>query len=154
MARTCGAHSFRPRVRPSSPLPTVEQSTPPAIAAATSHTPIRAAPAPRRYDTQVGPTPPSPAHSRPSLRAPPPSRVGLRTRTSHLVRGHRSPITHMFRVQLMTYPRIFSLLLLSDASSSIAAPLQAIQIAIPRKCIVRHIMISQPFLSILSSEIL
>ena len=69
----------------------------------------------------------------------------LRTRASHLVEGHRSPIAHLFKVQLMTYPRIYSLLLLSGASSSIAAPLQAIQIAIPGKCTTRHIMIFPAF---------
>ena len=78
----------------------------------------------------------------------------LRTRASHLVRGHRSPIPHLFKVQLMTYPRICPLLLLSDAPSSIAAPLQAIQIAVPGKCTARHIMIFQPLLLIPSSEIL
>ena len=66
---------------------------------------------------------------------------GLRTRASHLVRGHRSPIPHLFRVQLMTSPRIYPLLLLSDAPSSIATQLQAIQFAVPWKCTARYIMI-------------
>ena len=44
---------------------------------------------------------------------------GLRTRVSNLVRGHKSPIPHQFKVQLMTYPRICPLLLLSGAPSSI-----------------------------------
>ena len=59
MARTRGGHSFRPRVRPSSAS---RQSTPAVAAAAASHAPVPAAPTPRRYDTQVEPTPPSPAH--------------------------------------------------------------------------------------------
>ena len=80
-------------------------------------------------------------------------RPGLRTRASHLVRGHRNPIPHLFRVQLMTYPWICPLLLLSGAPSSIAAPLQAIQIAVSGKCTARHIMIFHLLLPIPSSEI-
>ena len=75
MARTRGAHSFRPRVRPSSPPPTVGQSTPPAAAAAASYAHVPATLTPRKYDTRVGPTPPSPAHPRPSRRASPPTRA-------------------------------------------------------------------------------
>ena len=77
MARTHGGHSFRPRVRPSFPPPAVGQSTPPAAvpAASPSSTPVPTAPTPRKYDTRVGPTPPSPAHPRPSRRAPPPKRA-------------------------------------------------------------------------------
>ena len=63
-------------MRPSSPPPAAGQSTPPAVTA--SHTLVPTAPTPRRYDTRVGPTPPSPAHPRPSQRAPPP----IRARTS------------------------------------------------------------------------
>ena len=51
------------------------QGTPPAIAAAASHAPVPAAPAPCRCDTWVGPTPPSPTHPRSSQRAPPPKRA-------------------------------------------------------------------------------
>ena len=80
--------------------------------------------------------------------------LGLWTWAIHLVRGHRSPIPHMFKVQLMTYPRICPLLLLSGVPSSIVAPLQAIQIVVPGKCTARHIMIFQPLLLIPSSEIL
>ena len=65
MAKTHGGHSFRPRVRTSSPPPTAEQSSPPAA----SSTLVPTVPTPRRYDTRVGPTPPSPAHPRPSWRA-------------------------------------------------------------------------------------
>ena len=60
-------------MRPSSPPPAVGQSTPPAATA--SHTLVPIAPTPHRYDTRVGPTPPSPAHQRPSRRAPPPIRA-------------------------------------------------------------------------------
>ena len=92
MARTHGVHSFRPRVRPSSPPLVAGQSTPPAAAAAASHAPVPIASAPRKYDTWVGPTPPSLAHPRPSHRA----------RASHLVGGLRSPIRHLFMGKLMT----------------------------------------------------
>ena len=68
-------HSFRPRVSPSSPPPAVEQSTPLATVAATSPAPVPTALTPRRYDTWVGPTPPSPAHPRLSQRAPPSKRA-------------------------------------------------------------------------------
>ena len=70
-------------------------------------------------------------------------RPGLQTQARHLVRGPRSPIRHLSRDQLMTSPRICLLLLLSSVPSSIAAPLQAIQIEVPRKCTARHIMIFQ-----------
>ena len=63
-------------MRPSSPPLAVGQSTPPVAAA--SHAPVPTALTPRRYDTLVGPTPPSPAHPRPPRRAPPP----IRARTS------------------------------------------------------------------------
>ena len=71
MARTRGGHIFRPWVRSSSPPPAAEQSTPPVVAptASPSPAPVPTAPAPRRYDTWVRPTPPSPAHPRPSRRA-------------------------------------------------------------------------------------
>ena len=39
---------------------------------------------------------------------------GHRTLASHLARGHRSPVRHMSRDQLMTSPRICPLLLSSD----------------------------------------
>ena len=68
-------HSFRPRVHPSSPPPIVGQGTPPTAAAAASNAPVPTAPAPRRYDTRVGPTPPSPHHPWPSQRAPSPKRA-------------------------------------------------------------------------------
>ena len=96
MAKTHGGYSFKPRVRPSSPppadvvaapadvavpacaavpvgasAPAADQSTPPATAAAASYAPVPAAPAPRRYDTRVGPTPLFPPHSWSSQRAPP-----------------------------------------------------------------------------------
>ena len=80
MARTHGGHNFRPRVRPSSPPLAAGQSTPPIAVATASHALVPTAPAPRRYDTRVGPTPPSPAYPRPSRRAPPPKRA----RTSNL----------------------------------------------------------------------
>ena len=75
MARTREGHSFRPRVRPSSPPLAAGQSSPPATAAAASLAPIPTTLAPRKYDTRVGPTPPSPADQRPSRRAPPPTRA-------------------------------------------------------------------------------
>ena len=62
MARTRGGHSFRPRVRPSSPPPAAGQSSPHVAAAATSPAPVPTALAARRYDTRVGPTLPSSAH--------------------------------------------------------------------------------------------
>ena len=97
MAKTRGGHSHRPRVRTSSPLPadssnpsphpataaaappttvapTASQGTP-AMAVAASHAPVPTAPAPRRYDTRVGPTPPSPLHPRPTQRGPPSKRA-------------------------------------------------------------------------------
>ena len=75
MARTRRAHSFRPRVPPSSPPPTTGQSTPPATAVATSHAPVPVASAPRRYDTWVGPTLPSLAYLRPSRRSLSPTKA-------------------------------------------------------------------------------
>ena len=77
MARTRGGHNFKPRVRPSSPPPAAGQSSPVAAAAAAAPAAspalapalVPTTPAPRRYDTWVGPTPPSPAHPRPSRKA-------------------------------------------------------------------------------------
>ena len=91
MVKTHGRRAFRPRVRCSSPPPASSSSPaapavapPPAApavaqgsaavgsssAAPASHPSGAAAPAPRRYHTQVGPTPLSPPHSRPSPRSP------------------------------------------------------------------------------------
>ena len=66
MARTCGGHSFRPRVHPSSQPFAAGQSTPPAAtpAASPSNTLVPTTLATRRYDTRVGPTLPSPTHPR------------------------------------------------------------------------------------------
>ena len=77
MARTRGGHSFGPWVHPSSPPPAARQSTPLTAppAASLSIAPILIALVPRRYDTRVSPTPPSPAHPRPSRTAPPPTRA-------------------------------------------------------------------------------
>ena len=97
MAKTRGGLHFKPRIRPSSLPPTdvaavpasavapstaaspanfaapsIGQSSPPAVAPAASQAPIPVAPAPHRYDTWVRPTPP---HSWPSHRAPPPKRA-------------------------------------------------------------------------------
>ena len=91
MVKTQGGSAFRPRVRCSShppagsSCPAAPAVAPPAAALATaqgsaavgsssiapaSHSSGAAAPAPRRYHTQVGPTPLSPPHSRQSRRAP------------------------------------------------------------------------------------
>ena len=45
------------------------------VAAAASPSSAPAVPTPRRYDTRVGPTPPSPYHPRLSRRAPPPKKA-------------------------------------------------------------------------------
>ena len=98
MAKTRGGHSssYRLHVQPSSPPP-IDAAPPPAgppttdpavapaadmatyataaVAVQGVHTLTPAAPAPRRHDTWVGPTPPSPPHPRPSRRAPPPKRA-------------------------------------------------------------------------------
>ena len=91
MAKTRGGLHFKPRIRPSS-LPPVDvatvpasvvtpsttaapatgQSSPPTVAPVASQAPVPIGPAPHRYDTWVGPTPP---HPRPSRRAPPPKRA-------------------------------------------------------------------------------
>ena len=100
MAKTHGAHSYRPRVRQSS-TPHADTSTPgasagPSAPAACPSTSAAASPAPatvqgtatadaegssfvapahRRYHTRVGPTPPAPSHPRPAQRAPLPKRA-------------------------------------------------------------------------------
>ena len=101
MAKTRGGHSHRPRVRNSSPPPADDSNPGPhltaaattplataaptasqgtlsvvtAVAATASHAPVPTAPTPRRYDTRVGPIPPSPPHPRPTRRDPPSKRV-------------------------------------------------------------------------------
>ena len=80
ITKTRGGHSYRPRVRPSSPLPTADpapaSATAVALAApATATAPAPTAPVPHRYETRVGPIPPSPTHPRPSRRPPPPKRA-------------------------------------------------------------------------------
>ena len=101
LAKTHKGHNHKPRVRTSSPpftngsnpgphpaaiaaappatvTPAASQGTPvvAAITATTaSHAPIPTTPAPRRYDTRVGPTPPSPPHPRPTRRASPSKRA-------------------------------------------------------------------------------
>ena len=138
MARTHGGHNFRPRVRPSSPPPATGQSTPPAAAATTSHAPIPTAPAPRRFETRVGPTPPSPAHPRPSRRAQPPTRA--RTSGPSESSSSRPQEPHSPPVQGSTddLPPDLSPTSIIRRHSSIAAPLHAIQIAIPSNCTARH----------------
>ena len=100
MVRTHGAHCYRPRVQFSTPerdgagtskataghSPAQVTETPPALAPATA---MIQGPAPasiskeahaskppsRRYQTRVGPRPPSPVHPRPHRRAPPSKRA-------------------------------------------------------------------------------
>ena len=150
MARTRGGYNFRPRVRRSSPPPATGHSSPPTTTNVVSHAPIPTAPVHRTDNTRAGSSLPSPAHPRPSER----------TRASHLPQGHRSPILHMSRGQLMTLPRISPLLLSFCAPTFIAAPpsfiaaqLQAIQIVVLEQCTARHIMIFQLLLQIPSSGI-
>ena len=96
MVRTCGAHRYRPRVQFSTPKregvgtsraaaahsPDQITETPPALAPTTamiqgpapasiSEEAQASEPPSRRYQTRVGPRPPSPVHLRPRLRAPP-----------------------------------------------------------------------------------
>ena len=52
MARTRGGHSFRPRVRPSSPPHAPEQSSPPTATNVVPPAPIPAAPVPHRFYTR------------------------------------------------------------------------------------------------------
>ena len=94
MAKTRGAHSFRPRVRqgpippaagPSAAAAGAGLSMPAALPTADAASPTPAAgdaegsssvaPAQRRYHTRVGPTPPAPSHPRPAQRASPAKRV-------------------------------------------------------------------------------
>ena len=98
MAKTRGAHSFRPRVRQgpsppatgSSPLAVGPSSASPSAAAVGASPSVPAvrlpaavdakgsssmAPAHRRYYTRVGPTPPALMHPRPARRAPPTKRA-------------------------------------------------------------------------------
>ena len=101
MVKTRGGHIHRPRVQTSSPIPAdgsnpgphptaptaaplattapaASQVTPvvaAAVAVAASYAPVPAAPAPRKYDTRVGPTPPSPPHPRLTRRALPSKRA-------------------------------------------------------------------------------
>ena len=94
MAKTHGGSAFRPRVRRSSSPLAGGSSTAPLVAAEPASTPSAAvvappiaaqgsavvgssaaAPAPRRYYTRVGPTPPSPPHPRPARRALPSKRA-------------------------------------------------------------------------------
>ena len=81
MVKTRGGSAFQPRVCRSSPPPAGSSSpAPPAVAvaappadppaASVAASVSAAAPAPRRYHTGVGPTPPSTPHPRPSRRAP------------------------------------------------------------------------------------
>ena len=91
MAKTRGGRAFRPQVRRSSPPFAGGSSVAPPAAVEPAATPSAAqgsvvmgssaaAPAPRRYYTRVGPTPPSPPHLRLARRAPP----SKRARTSGL----------------------------------------------------------------------
>ena len=81
MAKTRGGSAFRPQVRRSSPPPAGGSSVAPPAAVEPAATPstaqgsvvvgsFAAAPAPRRYYTRVGPTPPSPPHLRLARRGP------------------------------------------------------------------------------------
>ena len=93
MVKTHGGSAFRPRVLRSSPPPAsaaVPPTAPATIASLAALAAIvapatdqgsavvgssAAAPAPRRYPTRVGSTPPSSPHSTPSHRAPPSKRA-------------------------------------------------------------------------------
>ena len=95
MAKTRGGHNYKPKMKTSSspptlaatPAPASPTTTPAGTAASTagqithsaaattaSHALVPVAPAPRRYDTWVGPTPRSPPHLWPSRGALPPKR--------------------------------------------------------------------------------
>ena len=98
MVKTRGGHVFWPRVHSSSPAVAVAPLAAPAPIAAASPAALAAtqgspavgsssdAPAPRRYHTRVGPTPPAPSHPRPSRRAP----LSKKARTSGLGESSRS----------------------------------------------------------------
>ena len=94
MAKTRGAHSFRPQVRQSPTAPAIGPSAAvagpglsvpparptdalasPAPAAGDAESSSSVAPTQRRYHTRVGPTPPAPSHPRPARSAPPAKRV-------------------------------------------------------------------------------
>ena len=144
MARTRGGYNFKPRVRRSSPPPATGHSSPPTT---TPMLPFLLLLYIARTTRGLG-----------LLYHLLPIRVHQRgpghwTRASHLPQGHRSPIRHMSRGQLMTFPRISPLLLSFGAPSFIAAPLQAIQIVVLEQCTARHIMIFQLLLQIPSSGI-
>ena len=140
-------------MRPSSPPPAAGQSTPPVAVATASHALVPTAPAPRRFETRVRPIPQSPAHMRPSRRAPPPTRA--RTSGPSESSSSRRQEPHSPPVQGPTddLPSNLSPTSIIRRPSSIAAPLQVIQILIPSNCTTRHIMIFQLFLLIPSFEI-
>ena len=56
-------------------VPIVGLSIPATAVASETPALVSTAPAPHRYETRVGPAPPSPPHPRPSRRAPPPKRA-------------------------------------------------------------------------------
>ena len=153
MARTHGEHNFRPRLRPSFPPLAAGQSTPYAAAAAASHALVPDAPAPRRYDTRVGPTPPSPARPQPSRRAPPPNRAWTSDPGKSSSSRPQEPHSSLVQGPAGDISPDLSPASLSSVPSSIVAPLQAIRIVVPGKCTVRHIMIFEPLLPISSLEI-
>ena len=63
-----------PPADPPAADPAASLASPAAADVAVQGAPVPAAPAPCRYDTRVGPTPPSPPHPRPFKRASPPKR--------------------------------------------------------------------------------
>ena len=123
-----------------------------AVSAPASHPPSATAPAPRRYYTRVGPTPPSPPHPRPPRRAPRPREPEPRAQKSPPAPGLRNHSRHPIRALLeplrWTCPQPPS----SDGHFSTTTLFQGMLIAVRGTCMMRFIMIFLPFSQTRSSE--
>ena len=134
MVRTRGAHRYRPRVQFSTPKiegadtsrvaaahsPTHVTETPPALAPTTamiqglapasiSEEAQASKPPSRRYQTRVGPRPPSPVHPRPPRRAPPSKRAQTsspRESSRSRLESSPPPVDQSSSPQLSPYTRI------------------------------------------------
>ena len=159
MVRTRGAHCYRPKVQFSTPerdgagtskaaaghSPAQVTETPPALAPATtmiqgpapatiSEEAQASEPPSRRYQTRVGPRPPSPVHPRPCWRAPPSKRGGHLARVSLRGLSPSRRLLQLIRVRRPSYPHIRG----SRVQCSAAIQFQGTSIFVPETSMESH----------------
>ena len=121
-------------------------------AAPASHPPGIAAPAPRRYHTWVGPTPPSQPHPRPSQRAPPSKRARTSGPGESSSSKPQESQSAPHQGPVGAPPLNLSPASIIGGHFSTRTLFQGMLIAVKGTCMMRFIMIFHPFPLTRSSE--